>query len=77
MALKTKFYKMRLVNRQRTLFNDYSYSDQWHLLAKAMDDDVRKHRTLKFVHPKDKGKEYIRHYYSKPVNGHTLLALGQ
>ena len=77
MALKTKFYKMRLVNRQRTLFNDYSYSDQWHLLAKAMDNDVRKHRTLKFVHPKDKGKEYIRHYYSKPVNGHTLLALGQ
>ena len=77
MALEKRLYKMRLVNRQRTLFNDYSYSDQWHLLAKAMDDDVRKHRTLKFVHPKDKGKEYIRHYYSKPVNGHTLLALGQ
>ena len=77
MVPEKRFYKMRLVNRQRTLFNEYSYSDQWHLLAKAMDDDVRKHRTLKFVHPKDKGKEYIRHYYSKPVNGHTLLALGQ
>ena len=77
MVLETRLYKMRLVNRQRTLFNEYSYSDQWQLLAKAMDDDVRKHRTLKFVHPKDKGKEYIRHYYSKPVNGHTLLALGQ
>ena len=68
---------MRLVDRQRTLFNDYSYSDHWHLFAKAMDDDVSKHRTLKFVHPKDKGKEYIRHYYSMPVNGHALLALGQ
>ena len=77
MVLEKRLYKMRLVNRQRTLFNEYSYSDQWQLLAKAMDDDVRKHRTLKFVHPKDKGKEYIRHYYSKPVNGHTLLALGQ
>jgi hypothetical protein len=77
MVLKTRLYKMRLVNRQRTLFNDYSYSDHWHLFAKAMDDDVSKHRTLKFVHPKDKGKEYIRHYYSMPVNGHALLALGQ
>ena len=77
MVPEKRFYKMRLVNRQRTLFNEYSYSDQWQLLAKAMDDDVRKHRTLKFVHPKDKRKEYIRHYYSKPVNGHTLLALGQ
>ena len=63
MVPEKRFYKMRLVNRQRTLFNEYSYSDQWHLLAKAMDDDVRKHRTLKFVHPKDKGN--------------TLLALGQ
>ena len=77
MVLEKRLYKMRLVNRQRTLFNEYSYSDQWHLLAKAMDDDVRKAKTLKFVHPKDKRKEYIRHYYSKPVNGHTLLALGQ
>jgi Ca2+-binding EF-hand superfamily protein len=77
MALKARLYKMRLVDRQRTLFNDYSYSDHWHLFAKAMDDDVSKHRTLKFVHPKDKGKEYIRHYYSMPVNGHALLALGQ
>ena len=68
---------MRLVNRQRTLFNEYSYSDQWQLLAKAMDDDVRKAKTLKFVHPKDKRKEYIRHYYSMPVNGHTLMGLGQ
>ena len=43
----------------------------------ALHDDVRKAKTLKFVHPKDKGKEYIRHYYSKPVNGHTLMGLGQ
>ena len=41
MVPEKRFYKMRLVNRQRTLFNEYSYSDQWHLLAKAMDDDVR------------------------------------
>ena len=68
---------MRLVDCQRTLFNDYSYSEQWSLLAKAMDADVRKAKTLKFVHPKDKGKEYTRHYYSMPVNGHALLGLGQ
>ena len=77
MVPEKRFYKMRLVNRQRTLFNEYSYSDQWQLLAKAMDDDVRKAKTLKFVHPKDKRKEYIRHYYSMPVNGHTLMGLGQ
>lgn len=77
MALKTRFFKMRLVNRQRTIFNEYSYSDQWYLFANAMRDDVRKHKILKFVHPKDKGKVYIRHYYSMPVNGHALLGLGQ
>ena len=73
----SKLYKMRLVSTQPTLFGDYSYSDQYELLAKAMRDDLYKQHEFKFRHPKDSEKEYVRHYISSPVNGNAFLAVGQ
>ena len=72
-----KLYKMRLLNMQPTLFGDYSYSDKYELLAKAMRDDLYKEKEFKFRHPKDIEKEYVRHYISSPLNGNAFLAVGQ
>ena len=73
----SKLYKIRLVNKQPTLFGQYSYSEQYQLLAKAMKDDLYKEREFKFRHPNDSEKEYVRHYISSPVNGNAFLAVGQ
>ena len=73
----SKLYKIRLVNKQPTLFGEYSYSEQYQLLAKAMKDDLYKEKELKFRHPNDSEKEYVRHYISSPVNGNAFLAVGQ
>ena len=73
----SKLFKMRLVNTHPTIFGDYSPSGQWNLFVKAMDDDLYKRREFKFMHPKHKDKEYIRHYLGSPVNGMALLAVGQ
>lgn len=72
-----KLFKMRLVNMHPTLFGEFLRSDQWDLFIKAMDDDLYKRREFKFMNPKHKDKEYIRHYLGSPVNGMALLAVGQ
>ena len=74
---KSKLYKMRLVNTQPTIFGDYSNSDQWELVVKAMKDDLYKRKTFKFRHPNDSEKEYERHYIGCPANGIALLMVGQ
>jgi hypothetical protein len=68
---------MRLVHVQPTLFGDYSYSNQWELLAKAMKGDLYKEKEFCFRHPKDSEKEYVRHYISSPLNGNAFLMVGQ
>ena len=74
---KSKLYKMRLVHTHPTIFGDYSDSDQWELLVKAMKEDLFKQKELKFRHPKDSEKEYERHYIGCPANGIALLMVGQ
>ena len=68
---------MRLVHTHRTIFGDYSYSDQWELFVKAMRDDLNKQKEFKFRHPNDSEKEYERHYIGCPANGIALLMVGQ
>ena len=74
---KSKLYKMRLVHTHPTIFGDYSDSDQWELLVKAMKEDLFKQKEFKFRHPKDSEKEYERHYIGCPANGIALLMVGQ
>ena len=46
---KSKLYKMRLIHTHRTIFGDYSYSDQWELFVKAMKDDLNKQKEFKLM----------------------------
>jgi len=76
-CFRSKLFKMRLVETQPTLFGDYSQSDKWDLLIKAMDDDMNKLCEFKFRHPKHKDKVYTRKYVGAHVHGIALLKLDQ
>ena len=74
---KSKLYKIRLVKRESDLFGEPVISDQWDTLCRVIDEDYRLKRKFKFVHPHDKGKEYIRHYALPVYKGFALANVGQ
>ena len=72
----SKLYKIRLVKDERDIFGNPILSDDWEVLAKALDDDLHKKKEFKFLHPKSK-KPFYRHYVDSPANGVTRLVVGQ
>ena len=70
-------YKIRLVKRERDIFGRPISSDELDVIAKALEDDLHQKEVFKFVHPKNGDVTYERKYMSCPVNGNTILLVGQ
>lgn len=73
---KAELYKIKLVKRERNLFYEYENSNDWNTLCDAIMDDFNKNNVIPFVHPKDKGKVYTRHYALPPCYGFAVLNVG-
>ena len=70
-------YKIRLVKSERDIFGRPISSDEFDVIAKALEDDLHQKEVFKFVHPKNGDVTYERKYMSCPVNGNTTLLVGQ
>ena len=73
---KSKLYKIRLVKTECDIFGNPIPSDKWGVLVNAMNEDLRKKKEFKFIHPRSK-KTFYRHYKESPANGVTRLVIGQ
>ena len=74
---KSKLYKLKLIRKERDLFNNPVSSNDWDKLAKAMEDDVHQREEFVFVHPTSNSTVYKRRYIHCPINGNTLLFVGK
>lgn len=74
---KAALYKIRIVRKDRTLFNQFVQSDQWELIEEAMEKDLLKAAPIRLAHPKDSDREYMRRYILCPANGNALLVVGE
>ena len=74
---KSKLYKLKLIRKERDLFNNPVSSNDWDKLAKAMEDDVHQREEFVFVHPTNNSTVYKRRYIHCPINGNTLLFVGK
>ena len=74
---KSKLYKLKLIRKERDLFNNPVSSNDWDKLAKAMEDDVHQREEFVFVHPTNNSIVYKRRYIHCPINGNTLLFVGK
>lgn len=74
---KSKLYKLKLIRKERDLFNNPVSSNDWDKLAQAMDEDVHQREEFVFVHPTNTSTVYKRRYIHCPINGNTLLFVGK
>ena len=74
---KSKLYKLKLIRKERDLFNNPVSSNDWDKLAKAMEEDVHQREEFVFVHPTNNSIVYKRRYIHCPINGNTLLFVGK
>ena len=74
---KSKLYKLKLIRKERDLFNNPVSSNDWDKLAQAMDEDVHQREEFVFVHPTNNSTVYKRRYIHCPINGNTLLFVGK
>ena len=74
---KSKLYKLKLIRKERDLFNNPVSSNDWDKLAKAMEEDVHQREEFVFVHPTNTSTVYKRRYIHCPINGNTLLFVGK
>lgn len=74
---KSKLYKLKLIRKERDLFNNPVSSNDWDKLAQAMEDDVHQREEFVFVHPTNNSTVYKRRYIHCPINGNTLLFVGK
>ena len=74
---KSKLYKLKLIRKERDLFNNPVSSNDWDKLAQAMDEDVHQREEFVFVHPTSNSTVYKRRYIHCPINGNTLLFVGK
>lgn len=70
-------YTIKLINKERDIFNNPISSKDWDKFAKAMEHDVHKKKQIIFVHPKDSEKKFKRKYLLCPANGNSLLVVGR
>ena len=73
---KFAMYRVRLVQRQRSLFGELLYTDRWDALSKVMDEDFTEKKVFRFEHPAINGIKYRRHYIYKVLNGRAILKVG-
>ena len=74
---KSKLYKLKLIRKERDLFNNPVSSNDWDKLAQAMEEDVHQREEFVFVHPTNTSLVYKRRYIHCPINGNTLLFVGK
>ena len=74
---KSKLYKLKLIRKERDLFNNPVSSNDWDKLAQAMEEDVHQREEFVFVHPTNNSTVYKRRYIHCPINGNTLLFVGK
>ena len=74
---KSKLYKLKLIRKERDLFNNPVSSNDWDKLAQAMEEDVHQREEFVFVHPTNTSTVYKRRYIHCPINGNTLLFVGK
>jgi len=72
-----KLYKMRLVSNLPLIFEGPIYSDEWKAPCNAIQDDYNQKVVFEFIHPKDNGKKYERHYDRPAYNGYAELKVGR
>ena len=70
-------YKLKLVDTSEADFGGHRLSDNWEALCEAILKDFRQEEVFKFVHPKDDGKVYARHYIRPARYGYAALRVGQ
>ena len=70
-------YRIRLVKSERDFFGNPISSDELDVIAKALEDDLHQKEVFKFVYPKNGDVTYERKYKLCPVNGNTILLVGQ
>lgn len=74
---KSIVYKIRLIRKERDLFNDPVASNNWDKVKKALEEDFEKDNNLIFAHPKNTTIIYERHYMRIPINGNAVLTVGR
>lgn len=74
---KSIVYKIRLIRKERDLFNDPVASNNWDKVKKALEEDFEKDNYLIFAHPKNSTIIYERHYMRIPINGNAVLTVGR
>lgn len=74
---KSIVYKIRLIRKERDLFNDPVASNNWDKVKKALEEDFEKDNDLIFAHPKNTTIIYERHYMRIPINGNAVLTVGR
>ena len=74
---KSIVYKIRLIRKERDLFNDPVASNNWDKVKKALEEDFEKDNDLIFAHPKNSTIIYERHYMRIPINGNAVLTVGR
>lgn len=70
-------YKVYLVKRDKNLWNDYDYSNEWKKLEEVMEKDLHDDEVFLFTHPKFSKKEYKRKYHLCPANGNARMVVGR
>ena len=70
-------YKVSLVQRDKNLWNDYDYSNEWKRLEEIMEKDLHDDEVFLFTHPKFSKKEYKRKYHLCPANGNARMVVGR
>jgi hypothetical protein len=70
-------YRVYLVQRDKNLWNDYDYSNEWKKLEEAMEKELHDEEVFLFTHPKYGKKEYQRKYHMCPANGNARIVVGR
>ena len=70
-------YRVSLVKRDKNLWNDYDYSNEWKRLEEIMEKDLHDDEVFLFHHPKNSKKWYKRKYHVCPANGNTRMVVGR
>ena len=73
----SRLYKLKLVDTSEADFGGHKLSNDWEVLCEAILKDFRLEEVFKFVHPKDDGKVYARHYIRPARYGYAALRVGQ
>lgn len=76
-SCNSRLYKLKLVNTSEQVITGHKLSDNWKALCDAILRDFRLEEVFKFVHPKDDGMVYSRHYIRPARYGYAALRVGQ